>query len=365
MFDASLTALLERIAGALERLAPPKALGVDLDPPGTPGGARRLREGAMFRLRFVPEKTNFKFMRARHAGLIVSAVLSILSVVLFFYPGLNYGIDFAGGIVIEVRTQAAADLAKMRSTVHNLGLGEVALQEFGSANDILVRIPRQPGDDAEQEEAVNRVRGALGETFPGIQFRRVEVVGPKVSGELVEAGLLAVGLALLAVMAYIWFRFEWQFGIGAVVTLILDVTKTVGLFALTQMEFSLTSIAAVLMIIGYSINDKVVVYDRMRENLRKYKSMPLRELIDLSINDTLSRTVFTSLTTFLAMIPLAFMGGEAVEVFAIGMLFGIVVGTSSSVFIAAPLVLLTGEKWLRRQKASEMAAKSAPATQRP
>jgi preprotein translocase subunit SecF len=315
----------------------------------------------MFRLRFVPQNTKIQFMRARHGGLIVSAVLSILSIALFFYPGLNYGIDFAGGIVIEVRTQAAADLAKMRSTVHSLGLGEVALQEFGGANDILVRIPRQPGDDTEQEKAVNRVRGALGETFSGIQFRRVEVVGPKVSGELVEAGLLAVGLALLAVMAYIWFRFEWQFGVGAVVTLVLDVTKTVGLFALTQMEFSLTSIASVLMIIGYSINDKVVVYDRMRENLRKYKSMDLRTLIDQSINETLARTIYTSTTTFLSILPLAFMGSDAVKVFAITMLFGIVVGTSSSIFIAAPILLLLGEGKLRRgPKAPEKAEATAP-----
>jgi preprotein translocase SecF subunit len=316
----------------------------------------------MVRLRFVPDKTNIKFMRARHAGLIVSAVLSILSVAMFFYPGLNFGIDFAGGIVIEVRTQQTADLAKMRTAVHGLVTGEVALQEFGGTNDVLVRIKRQEGGDAEQEKAVNKVKAGLTEAYPGIQFRRVEVVGPKVSGELVEAGFMAVGLALLAVMIYIWFRFEWQFGVGAVVTLILDVTKTIGLYAVTQIEFSLTSIAAVLMIIGYSINDKVVVYDRMRENLRKYKSMDLRSLIDHSINETLARTIYTSTTTFLSIVPLAFMGSDAVKVFAITMLFGIVVGTSSSIFIAAPLLLLLGEGKLRRgAKAPDEAKAAAPA----
>jgi preprotein translocase SecF subunit len=316
----------------------------------------------MFRLRFVPDKTSIKFMRARYAGLIVSAVLSILSVATFLYPGVNFGIDFAGGIVIEVRTQQTADLAKMRQAVHGLVTGEVALQEFGGTNDVLVRIKRQEGGDAEQTKAVDKVKAGLGQAYPGIEFRRVEVVGPKVSGELVEAGLLAVGLALLAVMFYIWFRFEREFGIGAVVTLILDITKTVGLYAITQIEFSLTSIAAVLMIIGYSINDKVVVYDRMRENLRKYKAMDLRSLIDLSINETLARTIYTSTTTFLSILPLAFLGSDAVKVFAITMLFGIVVGTSSSIFIAAPIVLILGEKRLRRgTKPAEEAKAAAPA----
>jgi len=318
----------------------------------------------MLRLRFVPDKTSIKFMRARHAGLIVSAVLSILSVAMFFYPGLNFGIDFVGGIVLEVRTQEPADLARMRSTLHTLNLGEVSLQEFGAATDVLVRVPRQPGDEAEQTKAIEKVKANLGQAFPGIQYRRIDVVGPKVSGELVEAGFLAVGLALLAVMGYIWFRFEWQFGVGAVVTLILDVTKTVGLYGITQMEFSLTSIAAVLMIIGYSINDKVVVYDRMRENLRKFKSMDLRSLIDLSINETLARSIYTSTTTFLSILALAFMGSDAVKVFAITMLFGIVVGTSSSIFIAAPILLLLGEGKLRRGAAppakTDKAAAPAP-----
>lgn len=317
----------------------------------------------MFRLRLVPEKTNIKFMKGRFAGLAVSAFLSIASIALFFYPGLNYGIDFKGGILMEVRLPQAADFGALRGQIGGLNLGEVALQEFGSSRDVLIRLERQGTSDEAQNAAAQKVRGELTSTYPGAEVRRVEVVGGKVSAELFQSGLLAVFLALGGIAIYIWFRFEWMFALAALVTLLLDITKMIGFFAVTQLPFGLTAVAAILTIIGYSINDKVVVYDRMRENLRKYKSMPLRELIDLSINETLSRTIFTSMTTFLAMIPLAFMGGEAVEVFAMGMLFGIVVGTSSSIFIAAPLVLLTGEKWLRQKKAAEVAEKAA--AQRP
>lgn len=318
------------------------------------------------RLRLIPEKTDIKFMKGRFAGLAVSAFLSIASVVLFFYPGLNYGIDFKGGILMEVRMQQPADFPALRSMLGGMNLGEVALQEFGSDRDVLIRMERQGDSDEAQNTAAQAVRSQLTETYPGTEVRRVEVVGGKVSAELFESGLLAVGLALLAIAIYIWFRFEWMFAVAALVTLLLDITKMIGFFAVTGLPFGLTAVAAVLTVIGYSINDKVVVYDRMRENLRKYKQMPLRELIDFSINETLTRTIYTSLTAFLAMLPLAFMGGEAVEVFAIGMLFGIVVGTSSSVFIAAPLVLLTGEKWLRRKKAAEAAEAAKPAAaQRP
>lgn len=317
----------------------------------------------MFRLRLVPEKTNIKFMKGRFAGLAVSAFLSIASIFLFFYPGLNYGIDFKGGILMEVRLPQAADFSALRGQIGGLNLGEVALQEFGSSRDVLIRLERQGTSDEAQNAAAQKVRTELTSTYPGAEVRRVEVVGGKVSAELFQSGLLAVLLALGGIAIYIWFRFEWMFALAALVTLLLDITKMIGFFAITQLPFGLTAVAAILTIIGYSINDKVVVYDRMRENLRKYKSMPLRELIDLSINETLSRTIFTSMTTFLAMIPLAFMGGEAVEVFAMGMLFGIVVGTSSSIFIAAPLVLLTGEKWLRQKKTAEAAEKAA--AQRP
>ena len=302
----------------------------------------------MLRLRFVRDNTKIQFMRGRILGLVVSAVLSTASIILFFYPGLNYGIDFRGGISIEARTSGPANFAALRSQINGLGLGEAQLQQFGSPQDVLIRLERQPGGDEAQQKAVETVRSLLATKFPGTELRQVEAVGATVSGELFRGGMLALGLALVAMLIYIWFRFEWQFGVGAVVTLILDVTKTVGFFVITGLQFNLTSLAAILTIMGYSINDKVVVYDRVRENLRKYKAMPLRQLIDLSINETLNRTINTSFTTFLATIPLALVATGAVKEFAIVILFGIVIGTSSSIFIAAPILLFLGENRLRR-----------------
>ncbi|MGR0183135.1 protein translocase subunit SecF [Azospirillum aestuarii] len=316
----------------------------------------------MFRLRLVPDNTNIQFMRGRHAGLIVSAFLSIASVVLFFYPGLNYGIDFRGGIVIEARTQQAADFASLRHTLTQLNMGQVALQEFGSPQDVLIRLERQPGDDAAQQVAADKVRATLAQEIPGTTVRRVEAVGASVSGELFFNGMLALGLALLAMLVYIWFRFEWQFGFGAIVTLLLDVTKVVGFYAITGMQFNLTAIAAILTIMGYSTNDKVVVYDRMRENLRIYKKMPLRELIDRSINETLNRTLGTSMSTLLSILPLAFFGGEALQDFGIVLIFGIFLATSSSIFIAAPILLFLGENRLRRNAPADNAAPAANPT---
>jgi len=302
----------------------------------------------MFRLRFVPDNTKIKFMRGRILGLVVSAVLSTASIILFFYPGLNYGIDFKGGISIEARTSGPADFSALRSKINGLGLGEAQLQSFGSDRDVLIRLERQPGGEEAQQKAVESVRATLLKDFPGTELRSVEAVGATVSGELFQSGMIALGLALVAMLIYIWFRFEWQFGVGAVTTLVLDVTKTVGFFVITGLQFNLTSLAAILTIMGYSINDKVVVYDRVRENLRKYKSMPLRELIDLSINETLNRTINTSFTTFLATIALALIATGSVKEFAIVILFGIVIVTSSSIFIAAPILLFLGENRLRR-----------------
>ena len=302
----------------------------------------------MYRLRLAPDDTNIKFMKGRYAGLIISAVLSIASVILFFYPGLNYGIDFVGGVVIEAKVPQAANFPALRASLGQLGLGQVALQQFGSDQEVLIRFERQSGGDKAQQAAVEKVRGALAKDFAGTQIRRVEAVGASVSSELFRNGMLALGLAVVAMLVYIWFRFEWQFGMGAVVTLLLDVTKTVGFYAVTDIQFNLTAIAAILTIMGYSINDKVVVYDRVRENLRIYKKMPLRELIDRSINETLNRTLGTSMTVFLACLPLALFGGEALEEFAWVLLFGIVVGTSSSIFIAAPILLFLGDGRLRR-----------------
>ena len=299
----------------------------------------------MFRL--VPDGTRIKFMRGRFAGLAVSAVLSLASLALFFYPGLNLGIDFKGGIVMEVRTPEPANFAKIRAGLEAQGVTAAGLQRFGDDHEVLIRLDRQP-TEAGTEQTVTRVRAGLEQAQPGTVIQRNEAVGASVSDELFRDGLLALGISLLMILVYIWFRFEWQFAVGAVVTLLLDVTKAIGFLAVTRIEFDLVMVAAILTIIGYSTNDKVVVYDRVRENLRKYKTMPLRELIDFSINETLNRTLGTSMTVFLASLPLALFGGASLSGFAWVMLFGMVVGTSSSIFIAAPILLFLGEKRLRR-----------------
>lgn len=298
--------------------------------------------------RLVRDGTTFHFMRGRYAGLIVSAVLSLSSVGLFFYPGLSLGIDFKGGIMMEVRTPAVADLGAIRAALVAGGLHEPGVQRFGGADQVAIRLEAQSTEAATQN-VVTVVRAAIEKAQPGSKIERTDAVGASVSAELFDNGMIALGLSLLMIMIYIWFRFEWQFAVGAVVTLILDVTKAIGFLALTRFDFDLVMVGAILTVIGYSTNDKVVVYDRMRENLRKYKSMPLRELIDLSINETLNRTLGTSMTLFLAALPLALFGGSTLSGFAWVMLFGIVVGTSSSIFIAAPILLFLGEKKLRRE----------------
>jgi preprotein translocase SecF subunit len=300
----------------------------------------------MFRI--VPDNTRIHFMRGRFMGLIVSAVLSIASVVLFFHPGLHLGIDFAGGIVMEVRTPAAADIPHLKAGLAAAGLGEPAMQRFGDDNAVMIRLGPQP-TEADTQKVVTKVRESLEASQPGTRVVRVDAVGAAVSGELFRDGMIALGVSLLMILVYIWFRFEWQFAVGAVVTLILDVTKAIGFLVITRLDFDLVMVAAILSILGYSTNDKVVVYDRMRENLRRYKTMPLRDLIDLSINETLNRTVGTSMTIFLASLPLViFASGSSLAGFAWLNLFGIVVGTSSSIFIAAPILLFLGENRLRR-----------------
>jgi SecD/SecF fusion protein len=289
-------------------------------------------------------------MRARFFGIGLSAVLSLASIGLCLKPGLNVGIDFVGGILIEAKVPKTPALATLRAELAGLGLGEITLQEFGDARTLLVRIGRQPGDDAAQIAASDRTKAAIERVEPGTTFERAEVVGPKVSGELAQTGVIAVILASLAMLVYIWARFEWPFAVGAIATLVLDVTKVVGFFALSGIEFNLTAIAALLTLIGYSVNDKVVVYDRMRENMRLYKAMALRDIIDKSINETLARSLYTSVTAFLAILPMALYGGSAVESFAVPMLVGIIVAASSSVFIAAPILLFLGDWRTRRRK---------------
>ncbi|MCB8874067.1 protein translocase subunit SecF [Acidisoma silvae] len=297
--------------------------------------------------RLVPDDTRIKFMRGRFAGLMVSAVLSLASIGLFFYPGLRLGIDFKGGVVMEVRTAQPVSFPAVRAALAGHDLPDAGLQALGGKNEIMIRLESRANAQA-TDAAVARVHAALDQVSPGNQVLSTSAVGASVSSQLFRQGLMALGLSLLMILIYIWFRFEWQFAVGAVVTLLLDITKTIGFLVITRLQFDLVMVAAILTVLGYSTNDKVVVYDRMRENLRKYKSMPLRELIDMSINETLNRTLGTSMTVFLAALPLAIFGGSSIEDFAIVMLFGIVVGTSSSIFIAAPILLFLGEKRLRR-----------------
>jgi preprotein translocase subunit SecF len=287
-------------------------------------------------LRLIPPGTKIRFIDRRGVFFVFSALLVAASVTMFAVKGLNYGIDFKGGILLDVKTQGPADLAKLRRSLADLGLGEASLQTFGAADDVLIRLEQQEGDEQAQQAAVAKVKEALG---PGVEYRRTEFVGPQVSEELFWDGIYAVSAAILAILVYIWFRFEWQFGLAAVIALLHDVLSTIGIFSLVGLEFNLTTVAAVLTIAGYSINDTVVVFDRVRENLRKYKSMPLRELFNLSINQTLSRTTLTSFTTLLALVALYTLGGEVIRGFSFGMIWGVVIGTYSSICLAVPLLL--------------------------
>lgn len=290
----------------------------------------------MRHVRLIPSGTKIRFIDRRMIFFTFSALLVSAAVALFAVKGLNYGIDFKGGILLDIRTEGPADLAQLRGTLASLGLGEVSLQEFGAPDDVLIRLQQQEGGEDAQQAAVEQVKQVLG---PGVEYRRTEFVGPKVSEELFWDGIYAVSAAILAILVYIWFRFEWQFGLAAVIALVHDVLSTIGIFSLVGLEFNLTTVAAVLTIAGYSINDTVVVFDRVRENLRKYKKMPLGELFDLSINQTLSRTTMTSFTTLLALGALYLLGGEVIRGFSFGMIWGVVIGTYSSICLAVPLLL--------------------------
>lgn len=287
-------------------------------------------------LQLIPAGIAIPFIGKRTLFFAFSCFLIIASLALFAVRGLNYGIDFKGGVLIEVKTAEQADIGAMRSTLSDLDVGEVGLQEFGAPDEILIRVQRQGGGEGAQQVAVEKVKAALGS---GVEYRRTEFVGPKVSDELFWDGVYAVAAAIVAILMYIWFRFEWQFGICAIIALVHDVFSTIGIFALLGMEFNLSTVAAILTIAGYSINDTVVVFDRVRENLRKYKTMVLGELFDLSINETLSRTVMTSVTTLLALLALYFLGGEVIRDFSFAMIWGVLIGTYSSICLAVPLLL--------------------------
>ena len=288
-------------------------------------------------LKLVPANTKIDFVGKRKIAFVFSTILVAVSIIVFLVQGLNFGIDFRGGILLEVKTEGPANISELREITSNLNIGEVQLQEFGSPDDVLIRVQRQEGEEAEQLAAINTLKAALGDRVS--EYRRTEFVGPTVGAELINGAILAVGLALGAILLYIWFRFEWQFGVGAVIALLHDVLTTIGLFAFTQLEFNLTTVAAILTIAGYSINDTVVIYDRVREMLRKYKKLSMLELLNLSANSTLSRTVMTSVTTLIAVLALIFLGGPIIRDFAIALAWGVIVGTYSSVFVAVPVLL--------------------------
>lgn len=334
-------------------------------------------------IRYLPERTNFKFVSVAGIMGVISTLLIVLSLVSMVTGGLranpvdlynevdgsishklshvlsegfNLGVDFKGGTLLELRSNEAIDLAQIRQIIGGLDLGDVQVQAFGSETNALVRFEIT---DAGADADIARARQALAEQAPNVQIDRTESVSAQVSEELFAGGLTALGLAILLMLAYIWIRFEWQFGVGAILGLFHDVILTLGLFSILRMEFTLTIIAALLTIIGYGINDTVVVFDRLRENLSKYKRMPLSEIVDLSINETLSRTIMTGVTALMALTVLYYLGGEALSGFAIAMIFGIVVGTYSSVYVAAPAILIWGVRRGRAGKGAEAAQPAA------
>ncbi len=287
----------------------------------------------------VPDGTNYPFVQWSRYGYIVSGILCILSIWLFVAQGLNYGIDFKGGTVLTVRTQGAANIDDMRGKLGDLGLGDVEVQEFGGPSDVLIRLEAQSGGVEAEQAAQKKVRDTLGTT---VEVRSVETVGAKVSNELTEQAILAVLIAIFGVLIYLWARFEWQYAVGAVISLLHDVLLSIGLFAIIGLEFNLNIIAAILTIIGYSLNDTVVNFDRVREFMRKYKSMNLADLLDFSINSVLPRTLLTSVCTLIALGSLYLFGGEVIRGFAFAMIWGVFVGTYSSVFVAVPILMLLG-----------------------
>jgi preprotein translocase subunit SecF len=305
---------------------------------------------------FFPHDLRLPFMRFKDIAIGLSFVAMIAALALCMTRGLNYGVDFKGGSMVELQAaDGKADMTALRTKLDALGIGGVQLQEFGAPGDVLIRIQEQPGGDAAQQVALKKVVDAVG---TGFTQRRVEVVGPAVSSELRTTGFIAVAASILAIVAYVWFRFEWQFAVGAVVALIHDVLVTAGIFSLFQFEFDLSIVAALLTILGYSVNDTVVVSDRIRENLRKFKKMNLDDLLNLSINETLSRTILTACSAIVVLLALYIFGGEVIRNFNLAMLIGIVVGTYSSIFIAAPLLSYLGVK---RDWSDQAAKGAAPA----
>lgn len=287
-------------------------------------------------LRLIPEKTSIPFIGLRKLFYAISLIVMALTIASYFIKGLNFGIDFKGGIMIEAKSDKAVDVGALRTKINSLGLGDTSLQEFGSPQDILIRLEHQEGGSKGQQNAIAALKFTLGD---GVEFRRIETVGPKVGQELIQNGLLAVLYGLLAMLVYIWFRFEWQFGLCAIAALVHNAIAVLGLYTIFGIEFNTTAIVAVLTTIGYSINDTVVIFDRIRENLRKYKKKPVDEVMNQSINDTLSRTILTSGSTLTALFALYFFGGEVIASYSLPIIVGVIVGTYASICIASPMLL--------------------------
>jgi preprotein translocase subunit SecF len=295
-------------------------------------------------LKLVPDNTNIGFVKLRFIAFALTLALTIGAAALLAVRGLNLGVDFVGGLTMQVEFAEAPALDALRSRVDRVGVGDSNLQEFGNDRTILIRLPLPEGEEGAVQRVVGKVRTALEADYKGVKFARVESVSGKVSDELITDGLWAVGLSMLFVALFTWFRFEWYFGVSTVVALVHDVVVTLGFFALTQLEFDLNIVAAVLTIIGYSLNDKVVIDDRIRENLRKYRQMDIKGIIDLSVNETLPRTVMTSVTLLAALLALLFLGPEVIFGFTAAMVLGIVVGTYSSIFVSSSLLISLGVK---------------------
>ena len=322
-----------------------------------------MRLPRLYPLRLWPDESHYDFMRLRHFSFPFSALLSLAIVAIFFTYGLNYGVDFKGGTLIEMQPKSVEqriDVGTIRQRAANLGFGEVEVQEFGNAGDVSMRFPLQPGGDAAQGAVDQKVRAEFGDRYT---FPKVETVGPRVSGELVQAGTIGVILSVFAVLAYLWFRFERELAIAAIVGTLHDIVLTVGFYVVTRHEFNMTSIAAILTIVGYSLNETVVVFDRTRELLRKYKTMPTVELLNLSINTTMSRTAITAMTTILSLAALVWYGGRAIEGFAQVMLAGVFICTYSAILISTPTLIYIGVRSAqRRRETSEVDGKMpAPA----
>ena len=303
-------------------------------------------------IHLIPENTKINFLKYKSIFLLGSFAMVIISLLASLIIGLNFGIDFRGGVLLELRSiNGNANIPELRKNLEDFNLGEVSIQEFGQPSDALVRIQKQEGDEKSQDAKLNEVKNILSNSY---EIRRTEFVGPTVGDELKKNGFWAVIVALVGILLYIWFRFEWQFAVSAILALFHDVIATVGLFAFTGLEFNLSTVAAVLTIAGYSVNDTVVVFDRVRENLRKTKSSDQLSIINKSLNETLSRTITTSVTTLLALLAIYFVGGEVISDFTLAMIWGVMIGTYSSIFVASAFLTFFNLRRTREEEAEDL-----------